>query len=183
MVVLDSRHLRRVQAHVDPDAASDVPGGELAYRVARSRALAGDADRGELRRAHALDPRRGEPAARRRSQSRGGAAQRHDGMGAGRFRVRTRTHRAFHARPAGHAAALAIERARAFAESCGVGVIGALDLARFEEDPDRTCYVLDVRDPAEYRRRAPPGQPLRAGRAARAGDRSAGSAYAARGSR
>ncbi len=32
-----------------------------------------------------------------------------------------------------------------------MGVIGAIDLARFEDDPDRTLYVLDVRDPAEYR--------------------------------
>ena len=39
----------------------------------------------------------------------------------------------------------------------GVGVIGAIDLARFEEDPDRTCYVLDVRDPAEFRAGHRPG--------------------------
>jgi rhodanese-related sulfurtransferase len=43
------------------------------------------------------------------------------------------------------------QRAQDFAESSGVGVIGAIDLARFEDDPDRTLYVLDVRDPAEYR--------------------------------
>jgi rhodanese-related sulfurtransferase len=47
--------------------------------------------------------------------------------------------------------ATALQRAQAFAESSGVGVIGAIDLARFEGDPDRTLYVLDVRDPAEYR--------------------------------
>ncbi|MBV9736223.1 MAG: thiosulfate sulfurtransferase [Acidisphaera sp.] len=44
----------------------------------------------------------------------------------------------------------ALARARAFAEASGVGVIGALDLARYEEDPDRTLYALDVRDPAEF---------------------------------
>ena len=41
--------------------------------------------------------------------------------------------------------------------SSGVGVIGAIDLARFEDDPDRTLYVLDVRDPAEYRAGHRPG--------------------------
>ena len=46
---------------------------------------------------------------------------------------------------------------RAFAEQSGVGVIGAIDLARFEDDPDRTLYVLDVRDPAEYRAGHRPG--------------------------
>ena len=48
-------------------------------------------------------------------------------------------------------APLALQRAQAFAEQSGVGVIGAIDLARFEDDPGRTLYVLDVRDPAEYR--------------------------------
>ncbi|MBV8521351.1 MAG: thiosulfate sulfurtransferase [Acetobacteraceae bacterium] len=64
-------------------------------------------------------------------------------------------------------AALALSRAQSFAESCGVGVIGALDLVRFEEDSNRTCYVLDVRHPAEFRaghrpgsRNAPPGGDL-----------------------
>jgi rhodanese-related sulfurtransferase len=54
-------------------------------------------------------------------------------------------------------AATALQRAQAFAESSGVGVIGAIDLARFEDDPDRTLYVLDVRDPAEYRAGHRPG--------------------------
>jgi rhodanese-related sulfurtransferase len=38
-----------------------------------------------------------------------------------------------------------------------VGVIGAIDVARFEDDGDRTLYVLDVRDPAEYRAGHRPG--------------------------
>jgi rhodanese-related sulfurtransferase len=66
-------------------------------------------------------------------------------------------------------AALALRRAQAFAESSGVGVIGPLDLTRFEDDPDRTLYVLDVRDPAEFRaghrpgsRNAPGGQLVQA---------------------
>jgi rhodanese-related sulfurtransferase len=64
---------------------------------------------------------------------------------------------------------LALKRAKAFAEASGVGVIGALDLARFEEDPDRTLCLLDVRDPAEFRaghrpgsRSAPGGQLVQA---------------------
>src|SRR6201994_4829207 len=52
---------------------------------------------------------------------------------------------------------LALERASRFAEESGVGVIGPLDLERFEEDPDRTLYVLDVRDPAEFRAGHRPG--------------------------
>jgi rhodanese-related sulfurtransferase len=54
-------------------------------------------------------------------------------------------------------AATALQRAQAFAEQSGVGVIGAIDLARFEDDADRTLYVLDVRDPAEYRAGHRPG--------------------------
>jgi len=52
---------------------------------------------------------------------------------------------------------LALERARKFAEASGVGVIGPLDLAQFEADSDRTLYVLDVRDPAEFRAQHRPG--------------------------
>jgi len=60
-------------------------------------------------------------------------------------------------------ASLALERAKAFAEASGVGVIGAIDLARFEDDPDRTLYVLDVRDPSEYRAGHRPGSISAAG--------------------
>jgi rhodanese-related sulfurtransferase len=54
-------------------------------------------------------------------------------------------------------AATALQRAQAFAEESGVGVIGAIDLARFEDDDERTLYVLDVRDPPEYRAGHRPG--------------------------
>ena len=64
---------------------------------------------------------------------------------------------------------LALGRARAFAEASGVGVIGPIDLTRFEEDPARTCYVLDVREPPEFKaghrpgsRNAPGGQLVQA---------------------
>ena len=55
-----------------------------------------------------------------------------------------------------------------FAEQSGVGVIGPLDLAG-SRPTDRTLYVLDVRDPAEFRaghrpgsRSAPGGQLVQA---------------------
>ncbi|HTI80988.1 MAG TPA: rhodanese-like domain-containing protein [Acetobacteraceae bacterium] len=54
-------------------------------------------------------------------------------------------------------AAKALQRAQAFAEESGVGVIGAIDLARFEDDTNRTLYVIDVRDPPEYRAGHRPG--------------------------
>ena len=53
--------------------------------------------------------------------------------------------------------ALALGRARAFAGASGVRVIGAEELARFEADPARTLYVLDVRPPDEYRAGHRPG--------------------------
>ena len=68
-------------------------------------------------------------------------------------------------------AATALQRAQAFAEQSGVGVIGAIDLARLEDDPDRTLYVLDVRDPAEFRAGHRPGSVNATRRATGAGDR------------
>ena len=46
---------------------------------------------------------------------------------------------------------LALERASAFADASGVRVIDAAQLAAFEADPSRSLYVLDVRDPPEFR--------------------------------
>ncbi|MBV9750456.1 MAG: thiosulfate sulfurtransferase [Acetobacteraceae bacterium] len=54
-------------------------------------------------------------------------------------------------------AAIALGRARAFAEASGVRVIGVDALARFEADRARTLYVLDVRAPDEYRAGHRPG--------------------------
>jgi rhodanese-related sulfurtransferase len=48
-------------------------------------------------------------------------------------------------------AELATQRARAFADASGVTVISGAQLAAFEADPARTLYVLDARDPSEYR--------------------------------
>jgi rhodanese-related sulfurtransferase len=48
-------------------------------------------------------------------------------------------------------AELALSRAKAFAAGSGVREISGAELAAFEADPIRTLYVLDVRDPSEYR--------------------------------
>ena len=46
---------------------------------------------------------------------------------------------------------LALRRATAFADESGVQTITPARLADLEQDKSRTLYVLDVRDPAEYR--------------------------------
>ena len=46
---------------------------------------------------------------------------------------------------------LALQRATAFAHETGVRTITPGQLATFEADSSRTLYVLDVRDPPEYR--------------------------------
>jgi len=167
MVVLDSRtHEEFVRMSI-PSGIS-VPGGELVYRI------------GDL----APDPKTlvvvncagrtrsilGAESLRRAGIPNKVVALRNGTMGwelAGLRCERGRTE----AFPLGtpKTAALALQRAKAFAETSGVGVIGALDLARFEEDPDRTLYLLDVRDPAEFRaghrpgtRSAPGGQLVQA---------------------
>jgi rhodanese-related sulfurtransferase len=48
-------------------------------------------------------------------------------------------------------AALALQRAKAFAAESGVRDITPAELAAFEADGSRTLYVLDARDPSEYR--------------------------------
>ncbi len=54
-------------------------------------------------------------------------------------------------------AALARERAEAFAARSGVRVIDAAVLAAMEVDSGRSLYVLDVRDPTEFRTGTRPG--------------------------
>ena len=155
MVVLDSRPMDEFVKMSIPTGVN-VPGGELAYRVAdlvpdpgttivvncagRTRSIMGAES---LRRAGVPNPV---------------VALRNGTMGwqlAGLEVARGETARYTEGTPA--TAALALERASAFAEQSGVGVIGPLDLVRFEDDPDRTLYVLDVRDPAEYAARHRPG--------------------------
>jgi rhodanese-related sulfurtransferase len=148
MVVLDSRTHEEFRRMSIPSGIS-VPGGELVYRFAdlvpgpdtlvvvncagRTRSILGAAS---LKRAGVPNEV---------------VALRNGTMGwelAGLEVARGRGERFAPGRPRG--ADVALERARRFAEAAGVGVIGPLDLARCEEDPARTCYVLDVRDPAEY---------------------------------
>lgn len=66
-------------------------------------------------------------------------------------------------------AALAMQRARNFADESGVRTIDAAGLTQFRNDGSRTLYVLDVRDPPEFRaghmqgsRSAPGGQLVQA---------------------
>ena len=153
--ILDSRPMDEFTRMSIPTAI-DVPGGELAYRIAdlvpdptttivvncagRTRSIMGAES---LRRAGVPNPV---------------VALRNGTMGwelAGLAVARNETARYPDGTP--RTAALALDRATAFAETSGVGVIGPLDLARFEEDPGRTLYVLDVRDPGEFARRHRPG--------------------------
>jgi rhodanese-related sulfurtransferase len=167
MVVLDSRTIEEFTRMSIPTGIS-VPGGELAYRI------------GDI----APDPKTlvvvncagrtrsilGAESLRRAGIPNKVVALRNGTMGwelAGLRCERGRTERYQPGDP--RTAGLALQRARAFADQCGVGVIGALDLTRFEDDPDRTLYVLDVRDPVEFRaghrpgsRNAPGGQLVQA---------------------
>ena len=155
MVVLDSRTLEEFSRMSIPTGIS-VPGGELAYRIAdmvpdpktlvvvncagRTRSIMGAES---LRRAGIPNKV---------------VALRNGTMGwelAGLRCDRGRTEKFQIGTP--KTAALALQRAQAFADHSGVGIIGSLDLTRFEDDPDRTLYVLDVRDPVEFRARHRPG--------------------------
>ena len=167
MVVLDSRTLEEFSRMSIPTGIS-VPGGELAYRI------------GDI----APDPKTlvvvncagrtrsilGAESLRRAGIPNKVMALRNGTMGwelAGLRCDRGRTEKYQPGTP--KTAALALQRARTFAEQSGVGSIGPLDLSRFEDDPDRTLYVLDVRDPVEFRaghrpgsRNAPGGQLVQA---------------------
>ncbi len=148
MVVLDSRPMDEFHTMSIPSAIN-VPGGELVYRIGdlvpspdtlivvncagRTRSIMGAES---LRRAGV--PNRV-------------VALRNGTMGwelAGFSCAHGRTERYPEGKPA--TAALALERATAFADKAGVRRIGPIDLARFMTDPARTCYVLDVRDKAEF---------------------------------
>jgi len=167
MVVLDSRPLDEFHRMSIPGGVN-VPGGELAYRIAdlapdpatlivvncagRTRSILGAES---LRRAGVPNPV---------------MALRNGTMGwelAGLRCERGQTRRYKPGPPA--TARLALERASAFAEASGVGVIGPLDLERYADDPGRTLYALDVRDPSEFAglhrpgsRNAPGGQLIQA---------------------
>lgn len=167
MVVLDSRTLEEFTRMSIPSGIS-VPGGELVYRV-------GDMVRDPetlvvVNCAGRTRSIMGAESLRQAGIPNKVVALRNGTMGwelAGLQCARGRTEAFPPGRP--RSSAVALERAQAFAERSGVGVIGALDLARFEEDGDRTLYLLDVRDPAEFRawhrpgsRNAPGGQLVQA---------------------
>ncbi|HJS85127.1 MAG TPA: rhodanese-like domain-containing protein, partial [Acetobacteraceae bacterium] len=167
MVVLDSRTHEEFQRMAIPGALS-VPGGELAYRIGD---IAPDPD--TLVVVNCAGRTRsimGAESLRRAGVPNRVVALRNGTMGwelAGFACERGRA--AHHPKGTPRTARLALDRARRFAEEAGVGVIGPLDLARFEEDPSRTLYLLDVRDPAEFRaghypasRGAPGGQLVQA---------------------
>jgi rhodanese-related sulfurtransferase len=167
MVVLDSRPFDEFRRMSIPSGIN-VPGAELAYRIAD---LAPDPE--TLVVVNCAGRTRsilGAESLRRAGVPNRVVALRNGTMGwvlAGYTPARGATARYVPGRPA--TAALALKRAARFAEQSGVGVIGPLDLERFAEDPERTCYVLDVREPAEFAaghltgsRSAPGGQLVQA---------------------
>jgi rhodanese-related sulfurtransferase len=155
MVVLDSRTLEEFTRMSIPKGIS-VPGGELAYRI------------GDI----APDPKTlvvvncagrtrsilGAESLRRAGIPNKVVALRNGTMGwelAGLRCERGRAERFTPGTP--KSLPLALERASQFAASSGVRVIDAAQLAAFEADPTRSLYVLDVRDPPEYRADHRPG--------------------------
>ena len=170
MVVLDSRTAEEFARMTIPTAVS-VPGGELAYRIGdlvpspetlvvvncagRTRSIMGAES---LRRAGIPNKV---------------VALRNGTMGwelAGLSCDRGRADVFAPGTPGTpRTAAQALARAAKFADAAGVRVISPGELAGFEADPGSTLYVLDVRDPAEFRvghrpgsRNAPGGQLVQA---------------------
>jgi len=155
MVVLDSRTVEEFRRMSIPRGQS-VPGGELAYRIAdivpnpdtlivvncagRTRSILGAES---LRQAGV--PNRV-------------VALRNGTMGwelAGLTPDRGRPAEFNPGRP--QTAALARDRAEAFATRSGVRAIDEAALTAMEADSSRSLYVLDVRDPVEYRAGTRPG--------------------------
>jgi rhodanese-related sulfurtransferase len=155
MVVLDSRTVEEYRRMSIPTGIS-MPGGELAYRIGdiapdpetlvvvncagRTRSILGAES---LRQAGIPNPV---------------VALRNGTMGwelAGLTCERGREAQFRPGKPA--TAALARQRAEAFASRSGVRVIDRSRLASFRADRGRTLYMLDVRDPVEFAAGAVPG--------------------------
>ncbi len=155
MVVLDSRTHEEFVRMTIPGAIS-VPGGELAYRIGD---LAPDPD--TLVVVNCAGRTRsilGAESLRRAGIPNQVVALRNGTMGwelAGLRCVNGRTER--HPPGAPQSADLALERARRFAEASGVRAIDEAALAAVQADASRTVYLLDVRDPTEYRAGHRPG--------------------------
>ena len=148
MVVLDSRTFAEFQRMSIPRGIS-VPGGELAYRIGDlvpdPKTLVVVNCAGRTRSIMGAESLRQAGVPNRVVALRNGT------MGwelAGLTCEHGRTDRFPAGRP--RTADQALERARAFAERSGVGVIGPAELLAYSDDPDRTLYVLDVRDPEEF---------------------------------
>jgi rhodanese-related sulfurtransferase len=148
LVVLDSRTYAEFQRMSIPRGLS-VPGGELAYRIGD---LAPDPDTlvvvncaGRTRSIMGAESLRQAGVPNRVVALRNGT------MG-WELAGLTLEHGRSESFPPGRpkTADLALERARAFAERSGVGVIGPAELFTYADDSDRTLYVLDVRDPEEF---------------------------------
>jgi rhodanese-related sulfurtransferase len=155
MVVLDSRPMDEFRSMSIPSGIN-VPGGELAYRIADL--VPDPATTIVVNCAGRTRSIMGAESLRRAGVPNQVVALRNGTMGwqlAGLDVARGVTERYPEGTPA--TATLALERATAFAETSGVGVIGPLDLVRFEDDPGRTLYVLDIRDPREFAARHRPG--------------------------
>ncbi len=167
MVVLDSRTEAEFRRMSIPTGIS-VPGGELAYRIGD---LAPDPN--TLVVVNCAGRTRsimGAESLRRAGIPNKVVALRNGTMGwelAG-FRCATGRTERFPPGPP-RSAALALTRARGFADSTGVRAITPAELAAFAADAARSLYLLDVRDPAEFAaahhpasRNAPGGQLVQA---------------------
>jgi rhodanese-related sulfurtransferase len=167
MVVLDSRTHEEFQRMTIPTALS-VPGGELAYRIGD---LAPDPE--TLVVVNCAGRTRsimGAESLRRAGIPNKVLALRNGTMGwelAGFTCDRGRADKFPPGTP--KTSVLAMARAEKFAAESGVRTISMAELARFQADADRTLYVLDVRDPPEFRaghlpgsRSAPGGQLVQA---------------------
>jgi rhodanese-related sulfurtransferase len=155
MVVLDSRTHEEFVRMTIPGAIS-VPGGELAYRIGD---LAPDPE--TLVVVNCAGRTRsilGAESLRRAGIPNQVVALRNGTMGwelAGLRCVNGRTER--HPPGTPMTADLALERAQSFARASGVRVIDEAALAAMQADASRTVYLLDVRDPTEYRAGHRPG--------------------------
>ena len=167
MVVLDSRTEAEFRRMSIPTGIS-VPGGELAYRIGD---LAPDPD--TLVVVNCAGRTRsimGAESLRRAGIPNKVVALRNGTMGWELAGLRCEHGRSERFPPgAPKTAALALARASAFAEASGVRIAAPAEIARFAADPARSLYLLDVRDPPEFRaghhpasRNAPGGQLVQA---------------------
>ena len=157
MVIFDSRSYEEYHSNSIPGAIS-VPGAELVYRFTEMVPSpdtfvvvnCGGRTRSIIRGA-VVDRRR-------RAEPRRVVEGRHDGLAPRRARGRGRRYRARARRCSAEGVAVARQRAEAVASRYGVPVIDRATLAEWQREADRrTLYVLDVRDPAEYRAGHLPG--------------------------